>query len=66
MPKKIEEWGCEICGTIWHSEEDAKKCEESHCKIDFMKAKYDVEQSHYPDAIVVKFADGKIRYYTQE
>lgn len=68
--KVIKSYKCEICGTIYWVENDARKCEEAHKILDnhSMKVGYHqgigtrgmlfINQTGTPDYIVIRDKDG--------
>ena len=65
--KKLTQFQCEICRTVYNNERDAKLCEENHKTIvAVIKAQYQpysVDASGYPQSIEVQMSDGKFIKY---
>lgn len=65
--KKVENYICEICGTMYNSNFECGKCEGSHKKpVEITKTTYHpvtMDRSGHPKKIIVKFDDGSIEEY---
>ena len=57
MPKKVEAWKCNICGTAYFDEEITKKCEEIHAlyeNLEIAELREFQEESRFPKIILVQ------------
>ncbi len=65
--KKLTQFQCEICHTIYNNEKDAKLCEENHKSIvAVVRTKNQprtIDASGYPQSIEVQMSDGKFVVY---
>lgn len=56
---------CDVCHTDYASEEDAIECEKSHSLSTEIKNFRYTPYSTYPHKVLVKFTDGKGRWYKE-
>ena len=68
--KKVTQYKCEICGTLYADESECAKCESQH-KIPSSIVRVDhrgkgICNGGYPPYILVSFRDGSERKYKRE
>lgn len=56
---------CDVCHTDYASKEDARECEKGHILSTVIKDFRYTSHSKYPTKILVKFTDGKERWYKE-
>lgn len=69
--KKLKQYQCEICNTVYNSENECQKCETAHNRIkQCIQANYNAYKNNgaYPKNIIIEFENGiKAKYdYTSE
>lgn len=67
--KKVTQYKCEICGTLYAQESDCKACEKQHkVPIEVVRADHRAAKlcPCYPPYILVRFTDGSERKYKRE
>lgn len=67
--KKITQYKCEICGTLYADENDCKACERQHkIPLNVVSAIHRAQKlcPGYPPYIIVRFDDGSERKYKRE
>lgn len=67
--KKVTQYKCEICGTMYAVESDCTRCEKQHrIPVSIVKADHRAHKlvPGYPPYILVKFNDGSERRYKRE
>lgn len=72
MSIKIERYGCEKCGAVYSTENEAKICEDSHIdvvKVDSVEYVQDNEKllvnknTRYAEKVWIRYADGNVVAY---
>lgn len=48
---------CEICGQTYNTEQDARRCEDSHVEADYISNQHFLKQDKYPDTIILTMAN---------
>ena len=67
--KTLQLYVCEICGTRYESEDECRRCEESHkapiriVKEQYRSLKYDGDKYPYPISILFEMSDGENLWY---
>lgn len=65
--KKLEQFQCEFCHTIYREKSAAKECEKNHCSpIKILFCDYQakgVNATGYPNRIDIEMSNGKIATY---
>lgn len=63
--KIINKYQCDICGAVYDTEAEAKKCEFTHIMLTGQVTGIYSHAMEYPSWIEVKMADGKTLRYTR-
>lgn len=49
---------CETCGAMYETEQEARKCEDSHIQADFITSQYFPIHEKYPETIIITMGNG--------
>ena len=67
--KKVTQYKCEFCGTLYAQESDCKACEKQHkVPVEIVRADFRAMKlcPGYPPYVLLRFSDGSERKYKRE
>lgn len=57
---------CEVCGQTYQTEQDARRCEDSHVEADYISYQHFPKQDKYPDTVILTMGNNHTLQYRFE